>query len=359
MKFRCKPFPFIVLVLQSCLLFAQDGNEAFCPRQNGCFEAWSADKVFTKDYCLDIEKNPSKDFVILNLADIQLTGEEALGEEGMLASRTIDRLVEKTAPDLITLTGDNAWDTTAYRWLVALLDSYGIPWAPVMGNHDGQNTPGEAWCASQFCNARHCLFRLGPSAMGFGNYIINIRENRRIVHTLFMMDTHSIVENDNINGKKDEGYDNLWPNQLEWYEWAVNGIAVVAGKTVPSTLFIHIPLVEFATAYDEAYDVDRHCYKEPYVSNSFGTMDEKICCSPQNNGMFALCKRLGSTKNIACGHDHVNDYSIPYQGIRLTYCLKTGKGCYWDEKKNGGTIFLIDSDGGNTVRHEYVDSQQF
>ncbi len=320
------------------------------------FEKWSSSMEFNDDCAVEIEKDPEKDFVILNITDIQFERFEAYADFAKAATETIDKLVEEVKPDLITLTGDNAYCTSAYLKIIKDVDKYGIPWAPVMGNHDGTCCINEFWCAYKLFKAENCLFRFGPEDMGYGNYIINIKENGKIIHSLFMMDTHSAIKDDgNINGAKDSGYDNLWPNQLEWYEWAVNGITKLEGHTVESTVLMHIPLVEFKTAWEEAYDKENEQFIGEYAATSFGENREPVCCPPLNNGFFSLCKELGSTKNIVCAHDHVNDSSIIYDGIRLTYALKCGPGGYWEEDMNGGTKFTVASDGSITTEHIFVD----
>ena len=324
--------------------------------QDAFFEDWSADQEFTRDYAFEIEKKPDKDFVVLNFTDIQMNNTEDVGDVGALAWGTVKRLVEEIKPDLITLTGDNAWQFLSYNNLIRQIDSYGIPWAPVMGNHDGQGTPSEFWCAYNLANAKNCLFKFGPKDMGYGNYIINITENGEIVHTLFMMDTHSDIEEDGVNGAKASGYDNIWPNQMDWYKWAVDGIKAIQGKTVESSIFNHIPLYEYKLAWDEATDGNGNFVGE-YAGVSFGEKYEDVCCAPENNGFFALLQEYGSTKNVLCGHDHVNDYSIPYHGIRLTYTLKTGSGCYWRPELSGGTTLSIASDGSAVVEHHFVDPE--
>lgn len=320
------------------------------------FEKWSPSQAYTDDYAVNIEKDPQKDFVILNITDVQFERNEAYAEFAQIATKTIDRLVEEVKPDLITLTGDNGYCTSAYLKIIKDVDKYGIPWAPVMGNHDGTCCISEFWCAYRLYKAENCLFKFGPENMGYGNYIINIKENGKIIHTLFMMDTHSDLRDEaNINGAKDSGYDNLWENQIEWYKWAVNGITTLEGHTVESTVFFHIPLVEFRTAWDEAYDKESGKYVGEYAETSFGENHEPTCCAPLNNGFFTLCKELGSTKNIVCGHDHTNYSSILYDGIRLTYALKCGPGGYWEENVNGGTMFTINSTGSIATEHVFVD----
>ncbi len=322
------------------------------------FENWSADQAYTEDYAQNIEKDPDKDFVILSLTDIQLEKWQAYSDEGKRTWKIIDELVAETEPDLIVLPGDNAWATSTYFETIKHIDAYGIPWAPIMGNHDGACCISEFWCAYKFFQAENCLFKFGPKDMGYGNYIINITENGKIIHSLFMMDTHSdLRDGANINGEKGGGYDHLWENQIEWYKWAVNGISELAGGTVESTVIFHIPVVEYKDAWAAAYDEEKGEYREEYKDTSFGVNHEAPCPAPQNNGFFTVCKELGSTKNIICGHDHVNCSSILYDGIRLTYSLKCGSGGYWEKDMSGGTVETIGSDGTASIHHVYSNGE--
>ena len=76
-----------------------------------------------------------------------------------------------------------------------------------------------------------------------------------------------------------------------------------------------------------------------------------------DNGFFALMQAMGSTEHFIVGHDHTNNYSVMYEGIRLTYALKTGAGCYWNKRLNGGTTITVGSDGHATVAHEYIEAK--
>ena len=60
-------------------------------------------------------------------------------------------------------------------------------------------------------------------------------------------------------------------------------------------------------------------------------------------------KELSSTVWIFAGHDHVNSSSLVYEGIRLTYGVKTGTYDY--HSTQGGTLISISSEGGFTVKH--------
>ncbi len=328
--------------------------------EDAYFEDWSKNQAFTRSYCFEIEKEKGKDFKILNLADIQIDEDEAFNNKGAYSYELITKLIEDTDPDLITLSGDNAWGPVSFIKLVEFMDSFGIPWAPVHGNHEGENLANEFCVAYYFANAEYSLYKYGPKDMGYGNYIINITEEGRIVHTLFMMDTHSSAEFTLNNGDVVSGYDHLWDNQQEWYEWAVKGIKSVAGYTVPSTVIMHIPVFEYHSAWDLYYTGDTGYGKISDIAYpfAFGSKYEASCSAPVNNGFFSLCKELGSTKNILVGHDHVNDFTALYEGIYLSYGVKSGFGAYWDPDIIGGTTLDVNSLGLVKVQNHYYDMEE-
>ena len=317
------------------------------------FEDWSAEQEYTHEYSVVLEKEEGKDFVVLNLADIQISDDENFYSEYEYAKTMINKLVAEQQPDLITLTGDNAWDTVAYITLVDFIDSLGIPWAPVMGNHDGQGCMNEFWCAYLFDQAENCLWKFGPKDMGYGNYIINIKEGDEIVHTIFMMDTHNNVDYTDENGNHIEGYDHLWENQFDWYEWAVKGIAAIEGKTVESSIFMHIPVYEVRTVWQQYYDKENDVWTGEYADKAEGVIHETPCPGEVDNHFTDLMLELDSTKNVMFGHDHVCNASINYKGIQLTYGLKLGYGCYYEDGMMGGTTLTIGADGSAQYTHHF------
>lgn len=325
-------------------------NPSFVGGEDKFFYDWNESMNYSsEEYAVSLEKQPDKDFVVLNFTDVQLRDIESYGSAGEMAEKTMDKLITELQPDLITMTGDNAWAPLAYLKLIKFIDSYNILWAAVMGNHDGQGLVSEFWAAYQMAEAKNCLFECGPKDMGYGNYIINVTENGKTVHTLFMMDTHS--------NAKTGGYDQLWDNQISWYKWAVNGIAAENGSTVQSSVFMHIPVNEYGDAWKAAWNEDAGEYNPEYADTAFGRNDENVCSPRDNNrnGFFDVCKELGSTKDMVVGHDHINCSSILYKGIRLSYGMKTGEGCYWTPEMNGGSTLSIASDGSTTFEHHYVE----
>lgn len=327
------------------------------------FTEWSETDVFDQGDYIELEKTAGKDFVILNLADVQLSDDEVYDNEGVYSEELIKQLVADHNPDLITLTGDNACGVIAYMQLIELLESFDIPWAPIMGNHEGDGLPSEFWAAYRLAEAENCLFECGPEDMGYGNYIINITENGKIIHTLFMMDTHSNNTFTLDDGTEVEGYDHLWENQQNWYKWAVNGIKDIAGKNVESTVMIHIPVYEIYDAWNQvsipADDLEFGKVNPLLSSVASGRKYEESCPSAVNNGFFDLCKELGSTKTILAGHDHRNDFVVLYEGVRLAYAVKSGFGSYWREDMIGATTININSKGKAELTQNYYDLAEY
>ena len=338
-------------------------NILFKVNEESYFTKWTENDTFDKADYIELEKSEGEEFVILNLADIQIGDENLYGKDGIYSEQLIRQLVEDHDPDLITLTGDNAWGALSYLKHIELMESFGIPWAPVMGNHDGEGCPSEFWAAYELSEAENCLFEFGPEGMGYGNYIINITENGKIIHTLFMMDTHGSDMFTLEDGTEVDGYDNLWDNQQDWYKWAVKGIEELEGKKVESSVLMHIPLQEYTDAWNESSvpekDLEFGKIDPEKASTSEGLKGEDVCSSPINNGFFDLCRELGSTKTILVGHDHCNDYSVLYKGIRLAYGVKSGFGSYWREDMIGATTININSKGNAELKQNYYDIVEY
>ncbi len=337
--------------LESLILHPKSPDEL--RKGESYFYEWNENLPFSSEiYVSKIEKNPDKDFVILNFTDIQCHDSEAYSEVGEFYEETIDKLIKETNPDLITLTGDNAFDPFAYLRLIRFIESYDIPWAPVMGNADHTGVVSEFWIAYQLSEAKNCLFECGPEGMGYGNYIINITENSKPVHTLFMMDTHHEDE------MQDCSYDHFYKEQIKWYEWAVKGLEKENSSAVPSSVFMHIPVPEYLDAWNSIHDKKTNKLISPYNTEPFCKYQEEIGAPKFNYGFFELCKKLGSTKNMLCGHEHTNCFTINYEGINLTYTMKTGYGCYWEHKTHGGTTVTIKSNGDTVTKHHYIDPSE-
>lgn len=70
--------------------------------------------------------------------------------------------------------------------------------------------------------------------------------------------------------------------------------------------------------------------------------------------MFDVALELNSTKAFFCGHDHYNNMSLEYKGIRLTYGMSIDylamPGISKDTKQRGGTLITIHDDSSYDIK---------
>ncbi len=321
---------------------------------------------------LTLKKDPLKDFIILNLTDPQLSDREwadPSNSNRQILIYTVTELAERIHPDLILISGDLAYGRhfAAYEALADFLDSFAIPWAPIWGNHDNQEGPEAVLqVVSSYLKHPYCLYEPGDSSLGNGNYVIRIEENGHPIEGILMMDSHDKSPFTTTSGETAMVWAKLLPEQITWYRKQITDL--IAAGCSDTLLVTHIPIyayrhafaaaarsdIDYLKASDEAY-ASGEVWKKDY-QDSFGVRREYISSYEAEDGMLEAIQSLGSTKHVLAGHDHVNSFSISYQGIRFTYGLKTGAGCYWNKELNGGTVLTVTSHGISNIRHEYINA---
>lgn len=246
-------------------------------------------------------------FRICQLTDIHLLADERL-EQGEKTYALIHQTIRDTQPDLITITGDLAWggaDHECIDRLVAELAEEGIPWAPILGNHDGErlgdrDEGGRRIFAEWLVDRECCLFEMGPeSVSGWGNYCISVggtADNPAWV--LFMMDSHK---------------GSFARNQVNWY--ADTSASFAPGHN--ELAFFHVAIPEYTEVWDY----------EPCK----GYNQERVATTRLNDGLFAAMVNGGAMRGVFVGHDHINDFEGTLHGIRLCYGRGTGYQCYGTE----------------------------
>ena len=315
-------------------------------------DVWSPEDAFSleKD-TVTLYKEPGKDYVILDLADIHFSDYGYRALYSLDGEMIIKRAVLDAQPDLIVLSGDIVCgdeNSTIFSMerITDLMESFGIPWAPVFGNHDDESNCDLNFLSDIMMSSPHCLMKKGDPAMGVGNYIVNIAEKNadgteKVVESLIFMDSHHSQPNE---------------RQIEWLRWAADGINRATNNGAEISLFMHIPIPEYQTAYDEAWDEDAKKWRDGY--GAYGELHETICCdrdgegNPRDIGFFSAVKETGTTRYIFCSHDHANDFSIDYQGVRLTYCMKLGRGSGYHFGFNGATTIRVGEQGVARITHK-------
>ena len=314
---------------------------------------WSSDEEYKLENTTVLQKEKDRDFKILTLSDIHFSdyGYRAFLQPFNVLS--IKRVVAEAKPDLIIMPGDIVCDDEgsdyySIRRVTDLMESFGIPWAPVFGNHDDESNCDLNFLAETMMSSPHCLMQKGDPEMGVGNYIINIAEGENVVESLILMDSHHDIPN---------------AKQTEWFKWAADGINRITDGKAEISVYMHIPLPEYQLAYDEAWNADAKKWNDGY--DAYGSLHEKVCCAHDADGnafrsdLFKAMKECGTAKYVFCGHEHMNNFSINYEGIRLTYTMKLGKCSGFQIGFNGGTSIIIGSDGISRITHKTLSFGPF
>lgn len=315
--------------------------------------------VFNGEYSV-FTKQKGKDFTILQLTDLHF-GKGILSiKQDKLANNAVIDLVERVKPDLIILTGDNVYPIPFFsgtlnnmrqsKFVAKLMESFEIPWTMVFGNHDTEPfaTHSKEELCEFYSSQKHCLLKRGDKNIsGAGNHIILINNDDGKVNTaLVMLDSNMYIKKSFFST-----FDNIHDDQIDWYQKNIKEISC-EGELAQSLAFFHMPLEEYRDAWSKLKlgknnEVTYHC-------GTINEINDHIGFSRRKKGtFFERMHKFGSLKGCFCGHDHLNNISMTYKGIRLTYGMAIDFLAYRDIMKKytnrGGTVITIDDDGSFDV----------
>lgn len=306
---------------------------------------------------------------VLQLTDVHIGGGWMSGKKDAMALNAVAAMVTAEAPDLVVVTGDVAYpvpfqagtlnNKNSARLFAELMEKLGVYWTMTFGNHDTElysfYTREDMAAFYTGGDYPHCLLTSGPADVdGVGNQIISVRNSAgAYTRLLILMDSHSYIDGDFLGLMWK--YDNIHENQVEWYKAQIEAYSAKNAEkgvdgVVKSSLFFHIPLVEYKDAW---YEYARNGFKDTenvkFVSG-FATEEEKVIfCGVGEDDLFETILAVGSTDAVFCGHDHYNNFDILYKGIHLTYGMSVDylayPGIYKEGAQRGCTVLTFNPDG--------------
>ena len=318
-----------------------------------------------------------RDFKITQITDVHIGGGMLSAKYDNMALNAVSAMISAEKPDLVVVSGDVAYpvpysastfnNKQSALVFADMMEKLGVYWCLAFGNHDTEaysyySRGAISKIYEDKSKYPHCLFQSGPSDVsGYGNYVVNVKNSSgKITQSIFMFDSHSYTDGDYLGIKWK--YDCIHEDQVKWYEETVKSLTADNGGEMPKSLaFFHIPPAEMQDAYQEYKKAD---YKDTsnvkYVYGEIGEGNEAICCSKYNYGIFKSFTKNG-TQGVFFGHDHLNNLSVDYKGVRLTYGYSIDylayPGIYKYGLQRGCTNITIHPDGSfdNKGENYYQD----
>ena len=234
---------------------------------------------------------------------------------------------------------------TALISFINFMDSFEIPWSPVFGNHDNESTKGADWQCEQLENSPYCYFEQ-KELTGNGNYSVAIAQDGEIKRVFYMLDSNgcgNASAESKANGHT-TGAPGFGQDQIKWYTDEINLLKQYV-PDVKISFAYHIQQAVFGEAYAK-YGFNQ---SKPYQDINLDTMEGiaegdfgyigRAMKGPwdSSKSVFNAMKALG-VDSIFVGHEHCNNVSIVYEGIRFTYGLKSSEYDRFNFLHPNGTI---------------------
>jgi predicted phosphodiesterase len=271
-----------------------------------------------------LQFRPDHSFKIVVIADIHAGVSVAAKTKQFMHT-----VVRTEQPDLIVLTGDNIYGTgsianskTAVREIMDVLKPFGIPVAPVFGNHDAEGGAASQRAQVGYYNEYDVsLMHSESGANEAGNYNLLLKSsdgtNPRAFN-LWMLEARTYG-----------GWYSVGAKTQAWMK-AKNGALKTenGGSLVPSMVFKHIvptKIRDFLAAECggrtnwQAYNTSIWGNTTNSPENELNVMDEDPCPDENDNGEWAAYKAVG-TLGVAFGHEHANNFRARWDGIDLINC---------------------------------------
>lgn len=312
------------------------------------------------------------DLKIVQLTDIHIGGGYMSFKKDKLALNAVAAMLAEEKPDLVMVTGDIAYpvpfqagtfnNKSGAVLFAELMEKLGVYWSPVFGNHDtelysyfSRESISDLYESDKY---PHCIFVSGNDEVdGYGNYFIKVKNTKgKLTQCLVGLDSHSYVDGDYFGALWK--YDTIHENQIEWYESELKRLESENGAEMPKSLaFFHIPVSEFKEAWTEyAQNGYKDTENVKCIYGVVGEKEEGIYPGLYNYGFFDKVKELGSTMGMFCGHDHLNNFSLDYKGVRLTYGYSIDylaySGIQGFGAQRGCTVITVKPDGSFESRLE-------
>ncbi|MBR2867573.1 MAG: metallophosphoesterase family protein [Clostridia bacterium] len=353
-----------------------------CMSAMGMPHKWSSAK-FKREAPEPLKFGDDGKFRILHITDIHDVEPEMDDDENREIPESrdketinvIEKLVEKTNPDLVAFGGDNIsgyWEEFTYdlvkstiQKITAPIRKRNIPLCVVFGNHDGEEGFHTEFQLMQYMEYHNCRSNLNDADVyGCGNCCVTIKNSSgdKDAFAIWLIDSNDYQR----NSQGGLSYDCVHDDQIEWYEKRAAELKDAnCGKPLPAILFQHMPVQQMCDGLKEVTADDDYTFFRDGKHFKFGhdIIEGRIreCpCPPylENNhrNQFESWKKTGDIIAAFFGHDHVNDFHIKIDGINLYQTLGAGYFTYGNER--GGRLIILDENNPENIYSESIEIER-
>ncbi|MCL1952461.1 MAG: metallophosphoesterase [Oscillospiraceae bacterium] len=289
---------------------------------------------------MELQFRPDHSFKIVVFADIHAGVSVAAKTKQFMHA-----VLRTEQPDLVVLTGDNIFGTgsvansrTAIREVMDVLKPFGIPVAPVFGNHDAEGLAASQCMQVGYYNEYDfSLMRSESNTNEAGNYNLLIKSadgaNPRAFN-LWLLEARTFGGWYSVGAKTQ-----AWMKAKNESLKTANG-----GVLVPSMVFKHIVPTKIRDFLAEEcggraswqnYNTSTWGNLTNTPANELNVMGEDPCPDENDSGEWAAYKAVG-TLAVAFGHEHANNFRLRWDGVDLINCGQASTG---DNKARVLTIY--------------------
>ncbi len=229
----------------------------------------------------------------------------------------LNQAVSRTSPDLIIVTGnfvrgidDNKGQL--FNYLCKAIDNYNIPWAYSCGNDERTGDYPFEDKLADLEKYENCIFDKG-SASGY-NYNIAVVHNGKVKEILYIIDSENTPKPD------------IAEDREAWFTESYNDFKNTK-KAVPCYVFTnHAPRYMFAASKE--YGVSSLINPDNPLAlktdEAYGQYNISPNGAVDSDKSFLGLMKQANVKGMFFGGESRIAASVPYEGIRLGYIMKTG-----------------------------------
>lgn len=262
---------------------------------------------------------------------VQFTDAHLRDDRPDQATLTLNRLkwiIDTEQPDVVIFTGDAVTDRRAamsWRSLLDITARTETPFVVVLGNHDLEQDLTAEELAMLITSYPNTLNRAEDGTLDDLAIEVLSSNGERVAALLYCLDSQDYSTIEGVGG-----YGWIKHDQVAWYRTTSslytenNG-----GIPLPAYAFFHIPLPEYRDAADRNSKL------------LIGERGEDECAPELNSGMYLSMLEMGDVVATFVGHDHNNNYAVPYHDIALVYGHYSGDNTVYNNLYRGVRVIKL------------------